>query len=237
MNKLVLFSFLILPFSVFSQDTIYLDKDLKETLDRSQAVRYEVKEVSPNDPDAGFLKNYWMSGQISVEEYFSSFKKETLEGKRKLWRKDGSLYRESEYKKGKLDGYQISYWDNGQLKRKDLYKNGKIKDKKVWDMAGNPAEWYPLEERPVFPGGQKGLIKYIKENTKKPEGVAGGKVLVGFVIDHDGSVTDVRIEKSSSPALNMSAFNTVAQMPAWTPGKQDGEPVRVKFSLPLVFRD
>ncbi len=237
MKNLLRFYFLFLPFSVLSQDTIYLDKDFEATLDKTQAVHYEIKEVDPDDPDAGFLRKYHMSGQIYVEEYFSSYKKRVREGKRKLWRKDGNLYRESEYKQGKLDGYQISYWDNGQLKRKDFYKKGKLKEKKVWDMAGNPAEWYPLEQRPVFPGGEKALKKYLKENTNKPDGIAGGRVLVGFVIDHDGSVTDVRIEKSSSPALNLSAFNTVAQMPAWTPGKQDGETVRVKFSLPFVFRD
>ncbi|MHA6280328.1 energy transducer TonB [Salinimicrobium sp. CAU 1759] len=229
--------FLLFSLHIFSQDTIYRLKNGKETQDRTLASQFEVLNKDSDNRDAGYRKVYYTSGQVILEEYFSSFKKKIREGKRKLWRKDGSLWRESDYKKGKLNGYQISYWENGQLLRKDFYKKGKLKEKNVWDIEGNEVEWFPMEQRPLFPGGEKARIKYIKANTKKPEGVPGGKVKVGFVIDVDGTVTEIRIEESTSPGLNLTAFNTVAQMPKWSPGKQDGKPVRVKLTLPLVFRD
>ncbi|GAB2770824.1 energy transducer TonB [Salinimicrobium soli] len=236
MKKLLFFYLLISSTYLFSQDTIFIDRHYKETLDKSTAIFYSIKERSAENADAGYNRLYWISGQIKKEEYFSSFKEEVLEGKKTLWKEDGSLWTESEYVKGKLHGYLISYWENGQLKRKDLYKKGKLKEKKVWDSTGKAITWYPMEVHPRFPGGKSGLENYIKANAKKPNGVAGGKVVVGFVIDIDGSITDVRIEETSSFALNLSAYNVVAKMPAWKPGERDGEIVRVKYSIPLVFR-
>ena len=236
MKKLLfLFLFFSSPF-LFSQDTIFIDNHFKETLDKSTAKYYSIKEISADNPDAGFKRFYWISGQIKFEEYFSSFKEGTREGKKTLWREDGSLWTESDYVNDRLHGYWISYWENGQLKRKDFYKKGKLKEKKVWDSTGIETEWYPMEVRPEFPGGKRGLESYIKANAKKPNGTAGGRVVVGFVIDVDGSITDVLIEKSSSIALNLTAYNVIADMPEWKPGEQDGKIVRVKYSIPLVFR-
>ncbi len=237
MKKFLLFCTLFISSYSFSQDTIYVDKNLRETSDTTTAIYYRVQERSTTNPDTGFNRSYWMSGQLKLEEYFLSFKERTREGKRKMWREDGSLWVESNYEDGELDGLSISYWGNGQLKRKDLYQKGKLKEKKVWDVAGNEVEWYPMETRARFPGGKKGLVKYLRKNVQKPAGVAGGKVIVEFVIDVDGSVTDVRIKESSSPALNLAAYNAVSKMPDWQPGQQDGKPIRVNLTLPLTFPD
>lgn len=231
------FVFFFLSISAFSQDKTYTDKHYHETINLLEAVYYVEREEATDNPDAGYERFYFLSGKKRLERYYSSFKERILEGKRRVWREDGSLSHESNYSSGELDGPWISYWENGQLKRRDIYKKGKLKEKNVWDMSGISVEWYPRMQRPEFPGGEKSRIRYIKANTKKPKGVAGGRVVVGFVIDFDGSITDVEIEESTSPALNLAAYNTVVNMPAWNPGKQDGIPVRVKLSLPLVFRD
>lgn len=234
-------SLLLLPLFLYSihfvaQDTIYLEKNYKETTDASAAHFYKVKERNPDNSDAGTNKIYLMNGQLYLEEYFSSFENRTRDGKRKLWKEGGSLWRETDYVNGKVHGFEISYWSNGQLKRKDIFKDGKFQEGNTWDAEGNEVDWYPMEVRPTFPGGKKALEKYLKTNINKPEGVAGGKVVIGFVVDIDGSVTDIQIERSTLPALNLAAYNLMANMPRWEPGKQDGNAVRVKLSLPLNFR-
>jgi protein TonB len=93
---------------------------------------------------------------------------------------------------------------------------------------------------PTFPGGQGALMKYLADNIKYPaeaqkNGVQG-RVIVGFVVERDGSITDVNILKSVDPSLDREAARVVRSMPRWTPGKQNGQAVRVKYNVPVTFR-
>lgn len=96
-----------------------------------------------------------------------------------------------------------------------------------------------VEEMPVFPGGEKALVAYLKENLKYPsvpaENGIQGRVIVLFKVEADGSLTDVRIGGSVDPSIDREALRLVKAMPKWIPGKQDGKPVPVKFQLPITF--
>lgn len=97
-----------------------------------------------------------------------------------------------------------------------------------------------VEEMPQFPGGQIAMMKYIMENMKYPkqamkEGIQG-RVTVRFIVEKDGSISDVRPILSVHPLLNKEAVRVVESMPKWTPGKQNGKPVRVRFNLPVMFK-
>lgn len=96
-----------------------------------------------------------------------------------------------------------------------------------------------VEEMPVFPGGEKALVAYLKENLKYPsvpaENGVQGRVIVLFKVEADGSLTDVRIGGSVDPSIDREALRLVKAMPKWIPGKQDGKPVPVKFQLPITF--
>lgn len=236
--KNIICIFFLFSFSFgFAQDTIYLNKDWKETLDTDKAAYYEVFVHDPSNPDKVEKRTYFISGQIKAEEFYTSYKKLQREGQKRTWKEDGKIHSITNFKNGKWDGFFMTFWENGQLKRKDTFKKGKFKEGKTWDSLGNPVEYYPLEERAKYPGGKKALVEYLKKNIKKPAGAGGGKVVVGFVIDVDGSITDVQVEESSSPALNYAAYQVVADMPKWEPGKQDGETVKVKYSLPIIFSE
>lgn len=96
-----------------------------------------------------------------------------------------------------------------------------------------------VQQMPEFPGGMPSLLKFLRENIKYPvealkKGVQG-KVIVLFVVDEQGKVTDTQVERSVDPALDAEAMRVVNSMPRWTPGKQDGKPVRVRFHLPVHF--
>lgn len=97
-----------------------------------------------------------------------------------------------------------------------------------------------VEVMPQYPGGQIAMMKYIMENMKYPkqamkEGIQG-RVAVRFIVEKDGSISDVKPILSVHPLLNKEAVRVVKSMPKWTPGKQNGKPVRVRFNLPIMFK-
>ena len=95
------------------------------------------------------------------------------------------------------------------------------------------------ETMPQFPGGQGVMMKYLAANIKYPASAVKakkqGRVIVAFVIQKDGSVTNARIVKSVDPELDAEALRIVKAMPNWTPGTQDGKPVNVRYTIPVVF--
>jgi TonB family protein len=97
-----------------------------------------------------------------------------------------------------------------------------------------------VEEQPIYLGGHEALMKYIQQNIKYPkeaqEQGKQGRVIVQFVVEKDGSITDSKIVRSADPQLDAEALRIVNAMPNWTPGKQRGEPVRTRFTLPITFR-
>ena len=97
-----------------------------------------------------------------------------------------------------------------------------------------------VEEMPSFPGGQGALMSYLASNIKYPvvaqENGVQGRVIVSFVVERDGSISDVRVARSVDPSLDREAQRVVKSMPRWKPGKQNGSAVRVKYTVPVVFR-
>ena len=84
-----------------------------------------------------------------------------------------------------------------------------------------------ISEMPYFPGGQNGLMTFLTQNIKYPvkaqENGVQGRVIVSFVVETDGSITDVKVARSVDPSLDREAMRIVKAMPKWTPGKKDVE--------------
>ena len=97
-----------------------------------------------------------------------------------------------------------------------------------------------VEEMPQFPGGMKEMMQYLANNVRYPEEAVAkktqGRVVVSFVVGKDGSISDVEVARSIDPLIDDEAVRVVKSMPRWTPGKQKGKPVRVKFNVPVTFR-
>lgn len=97
-----------------------------------------------------------------------------------------------------------------------------------------------VEQMPMFPGGYGALMGYLRDNIHYPtvaaENGVQGRVVVGFVVERDGSITDVNILRGVDPSLDREAMRVVKSMPKWTPGKQNGSAVRVKYQVPVSFR-
>jgi protein TonB len=119
------------------------------------------------------------------------------------------------------------------LKAKEVIADEKPKEEetKVFDV---------VEQMPEFPGGQAALLKWIGDNIKYPaiaeENGIQGRVVCTFVVERDGSVTDVQVARSIDPSLDKEAIRVLKKMPKWIPGRQNGSPVRVKYTVPVTFR-
>jgi len=118
------------------------------------------------------------------------------------------------------------------LKAKEVIADEpKVEEQKVFDV---------VEQMPEFPGGQAALLKWISDHIKYPavaeENGIQGRVVATFVVERDGSVTDVKIARSIDPSLDKEAIRVLKQMPKWIPGKQNGSAVRVKYTVPVTFK-
>lgn len=125
---------------------------------------------------------------------------------------------------------------NGQnkpepVRSEPLYKPQPVNRNSVYDV---------VEQMPSFPGGISGLRTYLNQNIRYPaeaqETCAQGRVVVSFVVGKDGHISDVTVLRSVDPSLDKEAVRVVRNMPRWTPGKQGGEPVRVRYNVPVSFR-
>lgn len=97
-----------------------------------------------------------------------------------------------------------------------------------------------VETMPGFPGGDQALFKFLGDNVKYPviaqENGIQGRVICQFVVNRDGSIVDVEVVRPVDPSLDKEAIRVIKSMPKWTPGKQRGKPVRVKYTLPVNFK-
>lgn len=107
----------------------------------------------------------------------------------------------------------------------------KEEENKVFDV---------VEEQPSFPGGQGALMQWLRDNIKYPviaaENGIEGRVIVQFVVSKSGSISNVNVVRGVDPSLDKEAVRVVSNMPNWTPGKQNGTTVNVRYTLPVTFK-
>ena len=162
------------------------------------------------------------------------------------------------YKDGMLDGELESYYLSGKLKRKEFhqaienhayansYSNGSIPKAarrdtiisgKCYDESGKEIKFTQFESRPTT---KYNINEYIGKSVKYPKSAREhdieGRVLVKFVVNTDGTVSDIKIRKHVSPELDKEAARVIEDMPRWEPGIQDDKKVKVYFTIPIRFK-
>jgi TonB family protein len=112
------------------------------------------------------------------------------------------------------------------------------KDSSTTETSETPLE--VAEIMPEFPGGTEALLSFIKDNLEYPQKAIDeqteGRVIIRFVVNSNGEISDPTILKGINKNLDQAAIDVINKLPRWKPGQQDGQPVSVRFTLPIVFK-
>lgn len=247
-SKFLIVLFLcVVSHPIFAQDTTYLD--LKGAKVKSMALceTYMVQSVDSLVLNGRIVREYWKEGKMKLERHFVLERSETdgkqiqkLNGKFKVWYKNGQLKEDLNYVNNTYDGQIYTFWGNGQMKRDEFFEGSRSVGGKCFDANGSTVIYTPFEMMPQFPGGIDDLMLYLSKNIKFPKSmfIAGkqGKVRVGFLVNKDGCISKVTILSGLSPEFDEEAMRVVSAMPNWIPGKRDGDLISVHFVLPVVFK-
>ena len=110
----------------------------------------------------------------------------------------------------------------------------------VVDMDNNPLNFRVVEELPEFPGGATEFMKWLTKNLRYPASAqqrkVQGKVVAQFIVNKDGSISDIEILKSVEASLDREALRVLRMMPRWKAGQQDAKPCRTQVCIPIVFK-
>ena len=108
------------------------------------------------------------------------------------------------------------------------------------DTATDDKVYEVCEQMPIFEGGDAALLKYLRENLKYPDNTKDrgvqGRLVIGFIVEKDGSLTDVKVLRPVDIDLDAEVLRLVKGMPKWIPGRHNGQRVRVKYNVPVSFR-
>ena len=244
---------LVIRDSVFTigQEINYFDKDGKDLKSLDMAESYSIVLHELGFPDRKIERVFRLNGKLKIEKQLIDVPNEKAEkgdkkfitklnGKYKEWYPNGVLRENIDYKKGVFDGDLLVYWDNNQLKRQDSYKNAKLISGKCFTNDGKEIDYFPFEQMPEFPGGEKALLDFVNRHLIYPVDAQRfgiqGKVIIRFVVEKTGYIGRVEVARGVSPDLDSEAIRVVKSLPRFKPGMQDGELVSVWYTLPLTFR-
>lgn len=108
------------------------------------------------------------------------------------------------------------------------------------DMGDNPLNFRVVEQLPEFPGGMSAFVKWLTDNLRYPvmakQMNIQGRVVVTFIVNRDGSTSDIKVAKSANPMLDREALRVVRMMPRWKPGINANKPCRTMMAVPIEFR-
>ena len=151
---------------------------------------------------------------------------------------------------GSLVTFTVVNYSKGIRITKDMVAKGDVvkvafeanrSEKEESEGTPDPNKAYDaVDEMPQFPGGPSALFEFLSKNIQYPKEAEDanlqGRVIVSFVVEKDGSVSNAKVVRPIDPLLDAEALRVVNSMPKWIPGKQNGEAFRVKYTIPVTFR-
>ncbi|MBJ6109155.1 TonB family protein [Hymenobacter sp. BT523] len=234
-------------------ETKYFDADHHQIPTEVGAV--EKRVTTFRDTVGGTVRAYYLpSGKLKLFAPYADLRHALRHGTASEYFENGQLRFQATYKAGKVVGDLVTYYADGTLKRRDHHAPDQPTSGECFGPDGKPVPYYPYEQMPVYsvaPGDQSAVTRDVQLNTRYPavalrQGVYG-IVKVKFVVGKDGQVKNiapVEPAKDAVPpklatgyrALQDAAVSAVQQLKSFAPGRQDGEPVSVSFTVPVTFR-
>jgi hypothetical protein len=209
-------------------DTIFLNSNF-DLADRESSSYFRIVKTITKGKQYE-IAEYYKTGEPYMKGMYSSLNPEVREGEFNWFYKNGTKKRLQRYAKNEL--LLETNWDeNGnEPKKQEVKKVDAFAPDKEYDFVS-------LEKQPVYPGGIKNFYKYLRQNLVIPARLryTSGKVLVSFVIEKDGSVTNATLIEGLDPKIDKIVLKVIGNCPDWEPGMQDGKNVRVKYNIPIAI--
>jgi periplasmic protein TonB len=225
---------------VLGQDTIFFDSTSKKISSHKDAYYYKVTKYNPSDTDKGTVKEFNRSGKIIMWFNYISYSKHLYSGKEFEWYDNGQKKSDIDIVNGIWHGWIKTWWENGQLRREDSLAIGKFIKGKCYATDGTDTAHYDFDIQPGFSGGEEARLLFLQNNIVYPviskENGSSGIVYVTFVIEPDGSITNIGILKGVDEFIDQECIRVVKMMPKWIPGIREGKKVRVKIKMPISFK-
>lgn len=216
----------------------YNDQDV--LTDSLHASKYKVYAYKDQKKKAAIVTTYMKNGQIKSQTSYSNVNTLTLDGISRVYHENGKLWLDYQYKKNYLDGKIMSYYENGNTLRIDYYKAGKFVHGNCYTAEGKDTIHFDREIRPEYPGGAQALYQFLGANVYYPaearnKGIKG-EVVLQFIVDRNGDVTDIEVIRSPHQLLSDEAIRVVKLLDKWQPAQQEGYKVKVRYTLPMKFK-
>lgn len=240
MKIILLLLISLLVNGVFAQDTTYFDSNWKKIEATKSAEYYRVLFRNQSDSNKVQELTYYISGQLQSEKNFCNYNDDILDGKDLWYFENGQLRGERNYIEGKIDGVFKTYWEDGVVKRHDIFKNDSLVEGICYDSKGKKVSYFDYFIPASFPNGRREMMKFLAKEMRYPQDAimnnVEGKVYIRFIVQKNGSISDVEVNRGVDEELDAEALRTVRKMPKWIPGSIDGEIVRMYFDLPVNFK-
>jgi TonB family protein len=205
--------------------------------DNSKLRQFSYKEGSEGKSLRHGTHYEWYPGdQLKLE---INYRNDSLTGPHTRWYDNGQVHVSRQYHRYQLVDTLKSYYESGALRRVEVYSNGKMQTGKVYSEAGKEIKYVPMEVQPEFPGGEPQMFSWLAKNMRYPAGAqragAQGLVIVSFLVDTSGQISNIDILRSFHPDGDAEAIRLVKLMPKFKPGTIEGNPADITFILPLRF--
>ncbi|RYY18934.1 MAG: TonB family protein [Cytophagaceae bacterium] len=202
------------------------------------------RETAYTDSVSGTVRAYYLSGKLQSTTFYDNLVDEIAHGPHETWYENGQLESHGESSHGAASGEWRSYYASGQPKSLAHYRAGKLIDSQCFSIEGQlqPCP-FNKEVMPIYPegaGDAQALVRAVNRNFIYPRSAVKakveGRVIVAFAVNARGEVVDVRIRQHLSPAIDAAAIEAVQKLKRFTPGTQNGKPVKVRYNVPLTLK-
>jgi protein TonB len=241
MKKLLTSLFLFISLISFAQEITYYNEDGEKVGKEEPYYRSEITVPDSSNKKQVIVKRYRPDGSLVTWDTYKNKNKKVRNGLSLQFDSLGRTEYEATHMEGKLDGYLKTFWPNGVLKRWDRYDLDEFQGGSCFDAEGKEVAYYKFLEPAFFIGGQKALSFYLGSNLVYPESlimrktIVTGRVLISFVIEADGNITNAKIVKGIHPDCDLEAMRVVINMPRWVPAILEGKAIRSRYTQPITF--
>jgi len=239
---------------VYCQDTVYVAKNGSWVKEADMWIaKYIVTKVNGDNGILYKATRYSIFAKKISEGTYVDDSLKTKEGSFVLFFENGNIKSRCDYRTGKRHGVYESYWENGKVKRNESFSHGESTGGICYDNKGKTLKYFPIEIFPHFKECSKQigdskklencfsekLFAFLNKNLVYPhyakENNIQGKVVVGFTINSDGSISEVEVLQGVHYQLDDAAMDVIKKLPILEPAKDDSEPVKVRYRIPINF--